>query len=92
MEEVKISEFIDRLIDSDFNFRIEDNKIITKSSPSRETNDSILGFHSWGRIKEYYCVLNGFDASDIIYDAFNTYKGYLKRFLEQKLERIIKNI
>ena len=87
MKEIKnYSDFIDRLLDSEFDFRIEDNKVIIKSAPNREKNSSILGFHYWGTIEEYYFVLDGFELADVIYEAFNIYKDYLRDAFKQKIE------
>lgn len=90
MEEIKsYSDFIDRLLDNEFNFRVEDNKIIIKSSPHRESNHSILGFHYWGNIEEYYYVLDGIELADVIYEAFNTYKDYLRDAFKQRIEEML---
>ena len=90
MTEIKsYSDFIDRLLDNEFNFRVEDNKIIIKSSPHRENNSSTLGFQYWGNIEEYYYVLDGFELADVIYEAFNTYKEYLRDMFKQRVEEMV---
>ena len=90
MTEIKsYSDFIDRLLDNEFNFIVEDNKIIIKSSPHRENNSSTLGFHYWGNIEEYYYVLDGFELAEVIYEAFNTYKEYLRDMFKQRVEEMV---
>lgn len=90
MKELKsYSEFIDRLLDNEFNFRVEDNRIIIKSPSNREKNSSILGFHYWGNLEEYYYVFDGFELSDVIYEAFNTYKDYLRDTFKQRIEEMV---
>ena len=90
MQEIKsYSDFIDRLLDNEFNFRVEDNKIIIVSPTNREDSSSILGFHYWGTWAEYYYVLDGFELSDVIYEAFNKYKDYVRNTFKQRIEEMV---
>ena len=89
LELTNINEVIDRLLDNDFNFKLEDNKLIFKSPHTREVNDSVLGFHYWGYTEEYYCILDGFEIADIVYDAFHRYKECLRKAFKQRIEEMV---
>lgn len=95
MIEIKsFNELVERLLDSEFNFRIENDKLIIKSSPYREKNSSLLGFHYWGQVEDHVFDLgsNNVNIEDVIYDSFNVYKGFVKNYLENKFADICKKI
>ena len=91
-ETTNINEVIDRLIASDFDFRLEDNKLIIKSYPNREKSSSVLGFSYWGTAEEFVYDLDGIKIEDIICDAFNAYKGYVVEYLKNKIAEICERL
>ena len=85
MKEItKIDEVIDRLLASGFDFRLEDKKLIIRSCPNRESSTSVLGFSYWGYFEDFYFDLEnyGVNIEDLICDAFNEYKEYVRDYLK----------
>jgi len=93
-EIMNINEVIDRLLDSGFDFRLEDNKLIIKSYPNREKSFCVLGFNYWGTAEEFVYDLesNYIKIEDIICDAFNTYKEYVEEYLKNKIAEICEKL
>lgn len=95
MTEIKgynIDELIDRLLDSCFDFRIEDNKLIIKSYTDRENKSSVLGFAYWGNKEEYYYDLGDIQIQDIISDAFATYNRYIEEYVRKSVEKFYSSL
>jgi hypothetical protein len=95
MKEItKIDEVIDRLLASGFDFRLEDKKLIIRSCPNREKSTSVLGFSYWGYFEEFYFDLeeHGVSISDLIYDAFNEYKEYVRDYLKNGVSGICEKL
>lgn len=87
------NEFLDRLICSNFHFKMdfEEQKMYVYSYPWKEETDNDIGFHYYGYKTAYYYVVETIeDLQEIITDAVNRMKDYIKKEVVNKLQNIIK--
>lgn len=96
MKEItKYTEVIDRLLDSNFKFRIEDDKLFIHSySAYGATSYSALGFYYFGDADEYFYDLksNCVEVQDVISDAFTSYKDYVETYMTDTMNTMLKGL
>ena len=87
-------DFIDRLICNNFTFEIdlENHRIYIPSYQYKEKTWNDVGFHYYGSLQYYYTTIDDInDVSDIVSDAVDTMKNYIKKEIGKKLKDIMVN-
>ena len=96
MKEItEYKEVIDRLLYSNFNFRVEDDKLFIHSySAYGATPYSALGFYYFGEADEYFYDLksNCVVVQNVIVDAFSEYKRYVETYIKDTMEYILNGL
>ena len=88
-------EVVDRLLDSNFNFRIEDGKLFIHSySTKGAASYSALGFYYFGDADEYFYDLesNHVELQFVIANAFSAYKHYAETYIQDTIYNMLEGL
>lgn len=86
------NEFLDRLICNGFTFEVDldEHRMYIPSYVLKEETWNDVGFHYYGYKEVYYIpIKNVNDIQEIIADAVNIMKDYMKKVVANKLNDII---
>lgn len=86
------SDFLDRLIWSKFVFSIDldEHRLYVASYQYRESSFSEIGFHYYGKYQVYYLPFKDLDdISDIINEAVDVMKSYMKKEISKELKKVM---
>ena len=85
-------DFIDRLIWNKFMFNIglDEHRLYVASYQDRESSFSEIGFHYYGKYQVYYLPFKDLDdISDIINEAVELMKTYMKNEISKELKKVM---
>ena len=94
-EITELNEVVDRLLENNFNFWIEDDKLFINSYLSKNANPySALGFYYCGVADKFFYDLksNCIEIQSVISDAFLTYKRYVETYIKDTMSNMLEGL
>lgn len=90
-----LNEVIDRLLDGNFNFWMEGDKLFINSYSSKNANPySVLGFYYSCVADEFFYDLksNCMEIQSVISDAFSAYKRYVETYIKDTMQNMLEGL